>query len=285
MEEAPLLGRRETRELLDRHGLRPRTTRGQHFLVDPNTIRKIVRAAAVSPAELVVEVGAGVGALSVALAAAGAEVIAIEQDRGLTPALTETLSRIGNVSVEWGDAMAVDYDRLVGGRRARMVSNLPYQIATPLVLRILEGVPAISELIVMVQEEVGERFVAGPGDPAYGAVSAKIAYLADARIEFKVSRKVFMPEPDVESVVVRLTRRSTSSVAGERRRIFAVIDAGFATRRKTLRNALRGAGLSLEDVSAGLAAAGIEGSVRAEELGLDEFAAIARVIDVPEVRR
>lgn len=285
MDEAPLLGRRETRELLERHGLRPRTARGQHFLVDPNTIRKIVRVAAVSPGELILEVGAGVGALSVALAAAGAEVVAIEQDRGLEPALTETLSRVEGVSVVWDDALTADYERLIGGRRARMVSNLPYQIATPLVLRILEDVPAITDLVVMVQEEVGERFVAGPGEPAYGAVSAKIAYMAAARIEFKVSRKVFMPEPDVESAVVRLARRPAPPVSGDRRRIFAVIDAGFATRRKTLRNALRGAGLSPDAAAAALSTAGIEGSVRAEELGVEQFAAIARVLEVPEVRR
>ena len=232
------LGRRETRDLLTRHGLRPRTSLGQHFLVDPNTIRKIVRLASVSPGELVVEIGAGVGALTLALAEAGGEVIAIEQDRGLEPALRESLAGAPSVTIVWGDALGLDYEQLLGGRPARVVSNLPYQIATPLVLTLLQEVPTISELIVMVQEEVGERFVAGPGDDAYGAVSAKIAYLSEAKMAFKVSREVFMPKPDVSSVVVRLTRREPP-VAGDRRRIFAVIDAGFATRRKTMRNALR----------------------------------------------
>ena len=280
-----LLGRRETRELLSRHGLRPRPSLGQHFLVDPNTIRKIVRLAGVSPRELIIEVGAGVGALTVALADAGAEVVAIEQDQRLEPALIDVVGDLPAVSVQWGDALAVDYDRLLGGRHARLVSNLPYQIATPLVLAMLEEVPGVTELIVMVQEEVGERFVAGPGDDAYGGVSAKVAYLSDARIEFKVSREVFMPKPDVESVVVRLTRRADPPVAGDRDRIFAVIDAGFATRRKTMRNALRGAGLDVEVVESALADAGVDGSVRAERLGLPEFAAVARVLDVPEVRR
>jgi 16S rRNA (adenine1518-N6/adenine1519-N6)-dimethyltransferase len=280
-----LLGRRETRDLLGRHGLRPRTRLGQHFLVDPNTIRKIVRAAAVVPGELIVEVGAGVGALTVGLAAAGASVIAIEQDRRLGPALSETLATSHGVEVEWADALTVDYDRLLGGRAARVVANLPYQIATRLVLSLLMEQPSISELLVMVQQEVGERLIAAPMSDAYGSVSAKVAYLAEARVEFKVSRAVFMPEPEVESVVVRLARRGTPPVAGDRDRIFAAIDAGFATRRKTMRNALRGAGIEASEVERGLDAAGVDGSLRAEALGLAEFAAIARELDVPEVRR
>lgn len=279
------LGRRETRDLLTRHGLRPRTSLGQHFLVDPNTIRKIVRLAEVTPGELVVEIGAGVGALTLALADAGAEVVAIEQDRGLEAALTESLAALDNVTVVWGDALAQDYERLLGARRARVISNLPYQIATPLVLSLLEDVPSIGELIVMVQDEVGERFAAGPGEDAYGSVSAKIAYLAEAKVAFKVSREVFMPKPDVESVVVRLTRRAEPPVPGDARRIFSVIDAGFATRRKTMRNALRGAGLDAAAVEEALTAAGVDGSLRAERLSLPEFAAIANILDVPEVRR
>lgn len=280
----PLLGRRSTKSLLSRHGLRPRTSLGQHFLVDPNTIRKIVAAAAPGPGSLVVEIGAGVGALTVGLASAGASVLAIEQDRSLEPALSEVVAGLADVEIVWGDALTLDYDRLLRGRAARVVANLPYQIATPLVLRLLAEVDVVSELLVMVQREVGERLVAAPGADAYGAVSAKVAYFASARVEFKVSRAVFLPEPDVESVVVRLTRRAEPPVAGDRRRIFSVIDAGFATRRKTIRNALRGAGVEAEAVDAALVEAGVEGSERAERLGLAEFAAIAGVLDVPEVR-
>jgi len=234
---------------------------------------------------MIVEVGAGLGALTVALASAGASVIAVEQDRGLEPALRESLAAFPDVTVVWGDALTVDLARLLRGRPARMVSNLPYQIATPLVLSVLAEVQSVSESLVMVQAEVGERLVAGPGSPAYGAVSAKIAYLADARVAFKVSRRVFYPEPDVESVVVRLTRRASAPVSGDRRRIFAEIDAGFATRRKTIRNALRGAGLDASVVATALASAGVDGGARAEELGIEAFAAIARAVDVPEVRR
>lgn len=281
----PVPGRRLTQEILARHGLRPRLSRGQHFLVDPNTIRKIVGAASVAPGELIVEVGAGVGALTAGLADAHASVIAIEQDRSLEPAVSEVVGGMDSVALVWGDALTVDYDPLLSGRPARVVANLPYQIATPLVLRLLSEQDSISELLVMVQQEVGERLVAGPGADAYGAVSAKVAYFARARVEFKVSRNVFLPEPDVESVVVRLTRRDAPPVEGDRRRIFAVIDAGFATRRKTIRNALRGAGVPASDVETALLSVGVEGSERAERLGLEEFAAIARVLDVPEVRR
>ncbi|MGH2727906.1 MAG: 16S rRNA (adenine(1518)-N(6)/adenine(1519)-N(6))-dimethyltransferase RsmA [Actinomycetota bacterium] len=276
----PPLGRRETRDLLSRHGLSPRTSLGQHFLVDPNTIRKIVTAAAPGRDEQILEIGAGLGALTIGLVEAGAHVIAVERDRGLAPALNEVVSG-RDVVVVWGDALSVDYDRLLDGRPTRVVSNLPYSIATPLVMRLLEERLEISELVVMVQREVGERLAATPGSDAYGAVSAKIAYMAAARVAFRVSRRVFLPEPDVDSVVVALKRLDSAPVEGERSRIFGVIEAGFATRRKTIRNTLRGAGADPPDVERALAAAGVSGGERAERLGLEEFAAIARVLDLP----
>ena len=278
----PPLGRRETRELLDKHGLSPRAALGQHFLADPNTIRKIVAAAAPGRGERILEIGAGLGALTVGLLEAGADVIPVEHDRGLAGALGEVLG--GRAGIVWGDALKLDYDRLLGGRPARVVANLPYNIATPLVMQLLEGHAEISELIVMVQREVGERMAAGPGTDPYGAVSAKIAFLADARVLFRVSRRVFIPEPEVDSVVIGVRRRSEPPVAGARDRIFAVIEAGFATRRKTIRNALRGAGVDAPEVEAALTRAGVEGGERAERLGLEQFAAIARVLQVPRMR-
>ncbi len=276
----PPLGRRETRELLSRHGLSPRTSLGQHFLVDPNTIRKIVAAAGPGRDEQILEIGAGLGALSIGLVEAGARVVAVEHDRALSPALNEVVSG-RDVVVVWGDALSVDYARVLGSRPTRVVSNLPYSIATPLVMRLLEERPEISELVVMVQREVGERLAATPGSDAYGAVSAKIAYLASARVAFPVSRRVFLPEPEVDSVVVELRRRDAAPVDGDRSRIFGVIEAGFATRRKTIRNALRGAGADAADVERALESAGVPGGERAERLGLKEFAAIARVLSVP----
>ena len=280
----PPLGRRESRDLLRRHGLNPRTSLGQHFLVDPNSIRKIVAAAAPERAEQILEVGAGLGSLTVGLVEAGADVVAVEHDRGLAAPLGEVLAG-RDVRLVWGDALALDYHRLLEGRPTRMVSNLPYNIATPLVMQLLQEQAEISELVVMVQREVGERLAAAAGEDPYGAVSAKVAYLAEAQVLFPISRRVFLPEPDVDSVVVRLRRRASPPVEGERDRIFAVIEAGFATRRKTIRNTLRGAGIEAPDVERALDAAGVSGGERAERLGLPEFAAIARVLDVPRARR
>lgn len=276
----PPLGRRETRDLLSRHGLSPRTSLGQHFLVDPNTIRKIVTAAAPSRGEQILEIGAGLGSLTVGLVEAGARVIAVEHDRGLASALGDVIAGL-DVQLVWGDALKLDYHRLLEARPTRVVANLPYNIATPLVLRLLQEQPEVSELIVMVQREVGERLAATPGSDPYGAVSAKVAYLAEARVLFPVSRRVFLPEPDVDSVVVELRRRARAPVAGQRDRIFGVIEAGFATRRKTIRNALKGAGIAADRVAEALATAGVGGGERAERLGIEEFAAIARVLRVP----
>lgn len=275
------LGRRETRELLARHGLAPKTSLGQHFLVDPNTIDKVLRAAELKAGDHVLEVGAGLGTLTVALALAGMRVLAIEQDRSLAPALEEVLAGTDRVHVVWADALTIDYRTLLRGRATRLVSNLPYHIATPLVMRLLEDHPEVGDMTVMIQKEVGERLVAGPGTPAYGAVSAKVAYLAEAAILAKISRRVFLPEPAVDSLVVGIRRRDRPPVPGLKDRIFAVIEAGFAQRRKTIRSALRGAGIEPGKIEAALAVAGVSGDTRAERLGLEEFAGLASVVRVP----
>jgi 16S rRNA (adenine1518-N6/adenine1519-N6)-dimethyltransferase len=274
------LGRRETRDLLSRHGLAPKTSLGQHFLVDPNTIDKIVRLSEVRPGDRVLEVGPGLGTLTAALVAAGTHVIAVEQDRALAPALEEVLAGSGRVRIIWADALSVDYGALLRGRRTALVANLPYQIATPLVMRLLEERPEVEAITVMVQKEVGQRLVAEPGSASYGAVSAKIAYLARAELLAKVSRRVFLPEPAVDSVVVGLRRRARPPVAGLRERIFAVIEAGFAQRRKTIRSALRNAGVDPGRLEAALAAAGVDPETRAERLGLEEFGAISSLVRV-----
>jgi 16S rRNA (adenine1518-N6/adenine1519-N6)-dimethyltransferase len=277
----PALGRRETRDLLDRHDLKPRTSLGQHFLADPNTIDKVVRLAGLRPGDQVLEVGAGLGTLTVALQEAGTRVVAVEADRSLKSALEEVLAGRDRVQVVWGDALAVDLGALLRGRPTKLVANLPYQIATPLLLRLLEERPEVREMTFMVQKEVGERLVAGPGSASYGGVSAKVAYQASASIASKVSRRVFIPEPAVESVVVRLVRRARPPVAGLRDRIFGVIDAGFAQRRKTIRSSLRNSGIEPGRVDQALALAGVDPDERAEDLGLPEFSAIAGVLRVP----
>lgn len=275
-----MLGRRETRALLERHRLHPKTVLGQHFIIDPNTIRAVVARAGVSAGDLVVEVGAGVGALTVALVEAGASVLAIERDQSLQPALTEVLGSVavGSVSVVWGDVMALDIGALLDGRPAVLVANLPYQIATPMLLNLLEQCPLIGSFTVMVQREVGERLAAPPGADAYGAVSAKVAYFAAASVVMRVSKRVFFPVPEVESVVVRLDRRTEPPVPGDRGALFGVITAGFAQRRKTIRRALIGAGWDAGVVEGAIAVAGIDGRARAETLGLPVFAALAAAL-------
>ena len=261
------LTRREVVDLLARHDLRPRKSLGQHFVVDPNTVRRIARLAGVGPGDRVLEIGAGLGSLTLALAETGAAVTAVEIDRHLVEMLREVVEPHGVTVVE-GDARALDWAALLGSERWRLVANLPYNVATPLVLDLLEGVPQLETMLVMVQEEVGERLAARPGDDAYGAVSAKVAYWATAKVVGRVPPTVFHPQPNVDSVLVSIERRTDLIAAEEaRRKIFHLIERGFATRRKMLRRALAG-----EVVPEAFTASGIRPEARAEELSIDDWA-------------
>jgi 16S rRNA (adenine1518-N6/adenine1519-N6)-dimethyltransferase len=262
--------------LLDRHGVRPGRALGQNFLADPNTARRIVRLAGIAPGARVIEVGPGLGSLTLALADAGAsEVVALELDRHLVPVLHEVLDGRG-VRIEQGNALTIDWQTLLGAAPGwSMVSNLPYNIATPLVVRVLETAPMVDRLLVMVQREVGERLAAAAGTDAYGAVSVKVAYYAQAELAGMVPPTVFLPKPAVDSALVRLVRRSRPPVSvPDVDRLFVLVRSGFATRRKMLRRALM-TELGSRTVAI-LEAAGIDPSVRAETLGLDAWAAIAR---------
>jgi 16S rRNA (adenine1518-N6/adenine1519-N6)-dimethyltransferase len=256
------------RELLAAHDVRPSKALGQHFLADPNTARRIVRLAGVEPGDRVVEVGPGAGSLTVALLDAGAHVCAIEVDRHIVPVLTEvTAGR--DVDVVVADALTVDWPSVLGDSTWKMVANLPYNVGTPLLLRALEEAPAIERALVMVQREVGERLAASVGDAGYGAVSVKVTYRASARVVGRVPATVFLPPPKVESALVELVRRPSPPVR-DAERLFALVNAGFATRRKTLRNAL--GGLVDEDA---FAVAAIDPRARAETLGLDDWIRLA----------
>jgi len=265
-------GRREARELLDANGLSPNRALGQHFVVDPNTVRRIARLAAVGPGDRVIEVGAGLGALSLALAETGASVTAVEIDRGLVPVLRRIVESSGVTVVE-GDAMSLDWNALLGDGPWVLVANLPYNVATPLIADLLADVPVITRMLVMVQREAGERLVAGPGDAGYGGVSARVAYWAEAAVVGRVPASVFLPRPDVESVLVELRRRGEPAVGPDvdRVRLFALIAAGFGQRRKMLRRSLAG----LVDAEA-FAAAEVRPEARAEELDLTAWARLAR---------
>jgi 16S rRNA (adenine1518-N6/adenine1519-N6)-dimethyltransferase len=274
----PLLTPGRVRELLARHDLRPVKALGQHYLADPNTARKVARLGGIDAGETVLEVGPGLGSLTLALRQAGAAVVAVEADPRLLPALAEVLGDDPLVRVEVADALRVDLAALAPQAR-RLVANLPYNIAATLVLKVLAEAPAIERQVVMVQREVGERLAAAPGTAAYGAPSAKLAAAAEARILAPVSRRVFVPEPHVDSVLLGVTRRPHPAAAGvDQAELARVIDAAFAQRRKTLRNALRGLGLDVAGVEALGRAAGVDLALRAERLGVDAFAALARQV-------
>ena len=274
------LSRPRVLELLEANGLRPSRALGQNFVVDPNTVRRIARLAGVGPGDRVVEVGAGLGSLTLALAETGAEVTAIEIDRHLLPLLREVAEPAG-VRVVSGDALTLDWAGLLGsgaegsvGRPWHLVANLPYNVATPLVCDLLDGVPLISDLLVMVQREVGERLAAGPGRAAYGAVSVKVRYWGTARVVGKVPASVFVPRPNVESSLVRIVRHPGGPAVDPTLvgpdRLFRVVRAGFAHRRKMLRGTLAG----VVDPAA-FAAAQVPETARAEELDIAAWGRLA----------
>ena len=273
----PTLTPTTVRALLADHDLAPNRALGQHFLADPNTARRIVRLAGLEPGARVLEIGPGLGSLTVALAEAGARVVALELDAQLVPLVESTVAGTGDVTVVQGDALHVDVARFGPGPWA-CVSNLPYNIAAPVVVRLLEAAPSVTRLLVMTQREVGARLAAAPGDRAAGAVSAKVAYYAAARLVGAVPPTVFVPPPHVDSVLVRLDRRPAPPVTvADPDRLFSLVRAGFAQRRKMLRGALRP--LLGARTDAALASAGIAPSARAETLTLDEWAGLTRAAD------
>ncbi|HET9075448.1 MAG TPA: 16S rRNA (adenine(1518)-N(6)/adenine(1519)-N(6))-dimethyltransferase RsmA [Acidimicrobiales bacterium] len=264
---------RQVSELLAAHGLSPSRALGQNFVADPNTVRRIARLAGVGPGDRVVEIGPGLGSLTLALVETGASVLAVETDRHLIPVLAEVLAGT-DARVVHADAMTVDWHQLLGDRPGWvLVANLPYNVATPLIADLLDGVDRLARMLVMVQREVGERLCASAGDSAYGAVSVKVAYWATASIVGRVPPSVFHPRPRVESVLVDIRRRPVPAVdpgrvpAGE---LFDLVRAGFATRRKMLRRSLAGR------VEAGsFEAAGVAPESRAEDLDVAAWGRLA----------
>jgi len=266
------------RALVGRHGIRPSKALGQHFLIDPNLARAIVADAGVRRGDRVVEVGAGLGSLTVALADAGAEVLAIELDRALLPALEETVAGRMGVRVLRADATALDWPATLDPQPWTLCANLPYGVATSIVLEALATAPMVGRLVVMVQREVADRLAARPGDPAYGIPSVRVAYRGTAKVVRSVPPEVFWPRPAVASAIVRIDRLAEPAVTADEARLWRVVDAGFGHRRKTMRNAVRSLGLTLQEADTLLRSCGVEPSARAERLGLREFAAIAEAL-------
>jgi 16S rRNA (adenine1518-N6/adenine1519-N6)-dimethyltransferase len=271
------LSPRQVRALLAEHGLSPSRALGQNFVADPNTVRRIARLAEVGPGDRVVEIGPGLGSLTLALAETGAEVTAVELDRHLLPALRSVVEPRG-VRVVHGDAMRLDWAALLGppgdpAARWALVANLPYNVATPLVLDLLAGVPQIERMLVMVQREVAERLAASPGTRAYGALTVGVALSARVELLFDVGRGQFRPPPKVRSTVVRLVPGGPPGQETDRReRVRRLVRTAFEQRRKQLRNSLKA---ELEPVLAGGAGedtvAGIDLDRRPETLSVEEW--------------
>ena len=271
-----LLGPNEIRSLAARLDLAPTKKLGQNFVIDPNTVRRIVGAADVVAGERVVEIGPGLGSLTLGLIEAGASVTAVEIDRRLAALLPETAASMGapDGSLEVVSADAMEVAELPGDPVA-LVANLPYNVSVPVLLHFLETFPNIQRGLVMVQAEVGERLAAGPGSRTYGIPSLKAAWYADVRLAGRIGRHVFWPAPNVDSILVRLDRHEQPGTEAERRVVWTLVDAAFGQRRKMLRQSL--SGVLGTDAAAIIESAGVDPTARGERLTVADFLAIARV--------
>ena len=274
--DAGLLGAADVRTLASAMGVAPTKTLGQNFVHDANTVRRIVRIAQVAPGDEVLEVGPGLGSLTLGLLEAGARVTAVEIDRRLAAGLAATAwqrlpSAAARLTVVEGDAMRV----AVPGAPTRLVANLPYNVAVPILLRLLADVPSLSAGVVMVQAEVGERLAAGPGSKVYGVPSVKAAWYGRFALAGTVPRGVFWPVPNVDSVLVRFERGDSRGDQEQRLRVFRLVDAAFAQRRKTLRQALAPAVGGPREAEALLVGADIDPARRGEQLTVDQYVALA----------
>lgn len=272
-----LLGAARVRELADGLGVRPTKQWGQNFVVDANTVRRIVRAGGVTADDHVVEIGPGLGSLTLALLEEAERVTAVEVDPTLAAALPGTVAAQGpavadHLSVVPADALTVT--ELPGPPPTALVANLPYNISVPVVLHFLETFPTIERVLVMVQLEVAERLAAGPGSKTYGVPSVKAAWWADVALAGRVPRSIFWPVPNVDSGLVRLVRREPPPTGATRSQVFAVVDAAFAQRRKTLRASLKGIAGTGEIAEEALRAAGIDPRTRGEQIGVADFARV-----------
>ena len=273
-----LLGAAEIRRLAAELDVTPTKKLGQNFVVDANTVRKIVQAARVQPGERVVEVGPGLGSLTLAILEAGAAVTAVEIDHRLAARLPQTAAEHG---VADGLLTVVDADALrvteLPGEPGVLVANLPYNVSVPVLLHFLETFPYLQRGVVMVQAEVAERLAAKPGSKIYGSPSVKAAWYGDWRLTGTVSRQVFWPVPNVDSLLVAFDRaQGERGSAAERRRTFTIVDAAFNQRRKMLRQALSGVFGSSAAATEALVAAGVAPTARGEDLTVDDYQRIAQ---------
>ncbi|MEV4175579.1 16S rRNA (adenine(1518)-N(6)/adenine(1519)-N(6))-dimethyltransferase RsmA [Nonomuraea sp. NPDC049709] len=275
-----LLGPAEIRILANKLDLRPTKKLGQNFVIDAGTVRRIVRVADLSPDDVVIEVGPGLGSLTLALLPSAAHVVAVEIDPVLAGQLPITVAErdaADKLTVVHADAMKITLDDLAGHVPTALVANLPYNVAVPVVLHVLEALPSLRKGLIMVQAEVADRLAAGPGSKVYGVPSVKAAWYADVRRAGQVGRTVFWPAPNVDSGLVSLVRRDPPATTASREEVFEVVDAAFAQRRKTLRAALASWAGTPADAERTLRAAGVDPSARGEQLDIHAFARIAEL--------
>ena len=271
------------RDLLDRHGFRFSKKLGQNFLINPSVCPRMAEACGIGPEGGVLEIGPGIGVLTRELCRQAGRVVAIELDDRLPPVLAETLAGVDNLSFVWGDCMKLDLPALLqehfGDRPVAVCANLPYYITSPIIMMLLESRLPVENITVMVQKEAAQRLCATPGTREAGAVTLAVQYYAEAETLFGVSRGSFMPAPNVDSAVIRLTRRKTPPCPVQNEAVmFRLIRAGFNQRRKTLLNSLTGAGYTKERLSAAFGAAGIAPTARAEQLTLPRWAALTNAL-------
>ncbi|NKE60742.1 16S rRNA (adenine(1518)-N(6)/adenine(1519)-N(6))-dimethyltransferase RsmA [Lentzea sp. PSKA42] len=276
-----MLGPAEVRRLAEELGIRPTKKLGQNFVHDPNTVRKIVAAAELTPEDVVLEVGPGLGSLTLALLPSAKQVVAVEIDPPLAERLPQTAREMdpenaGKLHVVLKDAMKVTQDDLPVQPTA-IVANLPYNVAVPVVLHLLSELPSLRKGLVMVQAEVADRMAAKPGNKIYGVPSVKLAWYAEARKAGSIGKNVFWPAPNVDSGLVWFRRHESPLSTVDRKRLFQIVDAAFAQRRKTLRAALKGWAGGAQQADELLQKAGVDPQQRGEQLSVIDFVRIAEV--------
>ncbi|MGA9747006.1 MAG: 16S rRNA (adenine(1518)-N(6)/adenine(1519)-N(6))-dimethyltransferase RsmA, partial [Nocardioides sp.] len=277
-----LLGPAEVRVLAAELDLRPTKQRGQNFVIDANTVRRIVRVSGVDPDDVVLEVGPGLGSLTLALLGAVRRVVAVEIDPVLAARLPTTIAERAPGLVDRFDVVAADALRITelpGPPPTALVANLPYNVSVPVLLHLMALLPSLRHGLVMVQAEVADRLAAPPGSRTYGVPSVKAAWYADVRRAGAVGRSVFWPAPNVDSGLVSWVHRAPPAVAASREQVFAVVDAAFAHRRKTLRSTLKAMAGSAEAAEAAMAHADVDPQARGEMLGVEDFARIAEGLE------
>ena len=275
-----------TIEILQKYNFNFQKKFGQNFLIDPRVLDKIIDAAEITEDDMVLEIGPGIGTMTQYLAEAAGKVVAVEIDRNLLPILQETLADYDNVKVIHADVLSLDLEKLVqeenGGRPIKVVANLPYYITTPIIMALFEQHVPLANVTVMVQKEVAARMKSGPGSKDYGALSLAVQYYAEPYIVANVPCNCFMPRPNVDSAVIRLTRYEEPPVqVKDEKMLFKIIRASFNQRRKTLQNGLNNSSelnFTKDQIAAAIAEAGFSPSVRGEALTLEQFAKLTDIL-------